>query len=384
MVDFGIRVPAIRGKQGSRIFYVTSLPNEFLRNIFKDVKPAAEQSQRPIDPRHSVDIESYIRQNRADYLIGALTYAMDTEGDFKTIGQSGSNDFTLGELNIPLGTSFSSLDGQHRRQALINLLDENEELKSESTAVLIYVEADVMKKRQMFSDMNSTPKKVSKSLNVAFDNRDPFARGAKILIRKHPLLIDRVEELAPRIKPDSPYFYSLSSVQDTLKKLFVGSAGRLKDPQKYTEQLVLQRGNDFFDLLHESRPEFDLAMKSMTNLTEYRKSTILFSSTTLRAIAGATYKALNYYSVEKLTKINKELVAALAEVDFSTHSKLFINAGFIQKGSATPSARNQEVMSATNSIFELMKDGSVTEVAPRKRTSGIVIKERGAAEKKSW
>jgi DGQHR domain-containing protein len=330
-----------------------------------------------------VDIENYIRQNRADYLVGALTYAMDSEGEFKSIGQSGSDHFTLGELNIPLGTSFSSLDGQHRRQALINLLDENEELKNESTAVLIYVESDVMKKRQMFSDMNSTPKKVSKSLNVAFDNRDPFARGAKILIRKHPLLIDRIEELAPRVKPESPFFYSLSSVQDTLKKLFVGSAGRLKDPHKYTEQLVLQRGTDFFDLLHESRPEFDLAMESLKSLTDFRKNTILFSSTTLRAIAGATHKALNYYSVEKLTTINKELVAAIAEVDFSTHSKLFISAGFIQKGSATPSARNQEVMSATNAIFELMKDGSVVNIKPRNKASGIVIRERSSTDERS-
>jgi hypothetical protein len=52
-MNFGINVPAIRGKQGKRTFYVTNLPNEFLRNIFKDVKPAAEQSQRPLDPRHS-------------------------------------------------------------------------------------------------------------------------------------------------------------------------------------------------------------------------------------------------------------------------------------------------------------------------------------------
>jgi hypothetical protein len=173
-------------------------------------------------------------------------------------------------------------------------------------------------------------------------------------------------------------------VQDTLKKLFVGSAGRLKDPQKYTEQIVLQRGMDFFNLLHESRPEFDLAMKSMDNLAELRKSTILFSSTTLRAVAGATYKALNYYSAERLTKIDSELVAALAEVDFSTHSKLFIASGFIQKGSSTPSARNQEIMSATNAIFELMKDGTVEESKPKRSTNRIMIKERGAKEQKPW
>lgn len=354
MFDFGIRVPAIRGRQGKRIFYVTSLPNEFLRNIFKDVQPAAEKSQRPIDPRHSHAIQDYVRFNRSDYLIGALTYAMDSEGQFKQLGESNDSEFALGELSIPLDTTFSSLDGQHRRQALIDLLDEIPELKSESTAVLIYVESDTLKKRQMFSDMNSTPKKVSKSLNVAFDSRDPFAKGAKLLIKKHPMLLNRIEEMAPRVKADTNYFFSLSSIQDTLKKLFVGSAGRVKEPGKFTEKLVLKRGNDFFNLLLESRPEYLEALNSDDSLDLFRKQTILFSSTTLRAIAGATHKALNYYDAVDLEEIEDQIKAALKEVDFSTTSKLFIKAGFIQKGSSTPSARNQEIMAATNAIFELM------------------------------
>ena len=361
MYDFGIRVPAIRGRQGKRIYYVTNLPNEFLRNIFKDVQPAAEKSQRPIDPRHSHAIQEYIRFNRADYLIGALTYAMDTEGAFKELGESTESDFALGELSIPMDTTFSSLDGQHRRQALIDLLDEIPELKSETTAVLIYVEPDTAKKRQMFSDMNSTPKKVSKSLNVAFDSRDPFAKGAKLLIKKHPMLLNRTEEMAPRVKADSPNFFSLSAVQDTLKKLFVGSAGRVKEPSKYTEKIVLKRGNEFFNILLSARPEYLEALNSASSLDLYRKQTILFSSTTLRAIAGAVHKALNYYGVEELDEINSQIDSALREVDFSTTSKMFIKAGFIKKGSSTPSARNQEILAATNAIFELMKDGSETE-----------------------
>jgi DGQHR domain-containing protein len=376
MYDFGIRVPAIRGRQGKRTFYVTSLPNEFLRNIFKDVQPAAEKSQRPIDPKHSHAIQDYIRFNRADYLIGALTYAMDSEGTFTELGVGKNTDFALGELSIPLEASFSSLDGQHRRQALIDLLEEFPDLKDETTAVLIYVEPDIAKKRQMFSDMNSTPKKVSKSLNVAFDSRDPFARGAKLLIKKHPMLLNRVEEMAPRVKADSNYFFSLSAVQDTLKKLFVGSAGRVKEPGKYTEKIVLKRGNDFFNILLSARPEYLEALDNAKSLEINRKQTILFSSTTLRAIAGAVHKALNYYGAEDLTEIENQVDAALREVDFSTTSKMFIKAGFIKKGSSTPSARNQEIMAATNAIFELMKDESQVALDQVKTRSNSRIKIR--------
>lgn len=358
MTNFGVRVPAIRGRQGSRTFYVLNLPNEFLRNIFKDVQPAVEKSQRPLDHKHSDDIKHYILNNRKEYLVGALTYAMDKDGEFIPMSGQGSEPFSLGVLVIPLGAQFSSLDGQHRREALVNLAADDLEIREETTAVLIYVESDLGKKRQMFSDMNSTPRKVSKSLNVAFDNRDPFARSAKIIITKHPLLVGRVEEMAPRVRPDSEYFFSLASVQDTLKKLFVGSAGRLKDLHRYTDAVVVQRGIDFFDILKSARPEYSEAMKDVAKLLEFRKQTILFSSTTLRALAGATFKASAYYDVERLTKIQDKLIDSISSIDFSIKSKLFIDSGFIQRGKSTPSARNQEVVSATNAIFETMKDGS--------------------------
>ena len=162
MTNFGVRVPAIRGRQGSRTFYVLNLPNEFLRNIFKDVQPAVEKSQRPLDHKHSEDIRHYILNNRSEYLVGALTYAMDKDGDFLPLAGQSHESFTLGELVIPLGAQFSSLDGQHRREALVNLASDDLAIREETTAVLIYVESDLGKKRQMFSDMNSTPRKVSK------------------------------------------------------------------------------------------------------------------------------------------------------------------------------------------------------------------------------
>jgi hypothetical protein len=94
----------------------------------------------------------------------------------------------------------------------------------------------------------------------------------------------------------------------------------------------------------------------------------------LRALAGATFKASAYYDVDRLTKIEKVLVESISAIDFSTRSKLFIDAGFIQRGKSTPSARNQEVVSATNAIFETMKDGSGIEISSR-RKSGISIRE---------
>jgi hypothetical protein len=209
--------------------------------------------------------------------------------------------------------------------------------------------------------MNSTSKKVSKSLNISFDNRDPFARAAKDLITQHPMLKDRVEQLAPRVKADSQDFFSLSSIQDALKKLYVGTGGRVKDASNITDEEIVARGFEFFDVLLKARPEYSEAQRSKSALLAYRTSTILFSSTTLRALAGAVYKANNYYDGQSSTKIHDKLVNGIGKIDFTVKSKLFLDAGFITPDNGTPSARNQEVISATNAIYNALKDGSGTE-----------------------
>ena len=359
MATYGLTIPAIRGTQGSRVFYATNLPNEALRNYFGAVEPAVEKSQRPLDPNHAKKIERYIIENQTEYVLGALTYSANHEGQFTATGTENSG-FELGDLTFPPGTIFKSLDGQHRREAVLNASSDSDVIAKDSIAVLIYVEPEVVKRRQMFSDMNSTPKKVSKSLNVTFDSRDPFAMGAKSIITKHPMLIDRIEEFGPRVRADSTDFFTLSSIQDTLKKLFVGSVGRVKDPSMYPETRIVTRGVQFFDILQKARSEYTEATKSHGDLIRLREETILFSSTTLRALAGAVFKAMEYYDVGDLSAIETKLVNAIMSIDFSVNSPLFIDSGFISSGSPTPSARNQEVQAATNAIFKVLQDGTGT------------------------
>lgn len=357
----GITLPAIKGKQGGRTFYVTNLPNAVFESFLKGVESAVEQTQRPLDLRHADQIAEYIKSNPNEYVIGALTFAVDREVPFTKMGEQDFGGFDLGTISLSLSTKFHSLDGQHRREAIMQVQREMQEVGSDSTAVIFYVEPDLSKKRQMFSDMNSTSKKVSKSLNVSFDNRDPFARAAKLLITQHTMLIDRVEQLAPRVKADSQDFFSLSSIQDALKKLFVGTGGRVKDASTISDEQIVSRGSDFFTILEKARPEFEDAKKSKSNLLKYRTSTILFSSTTLRAVAGAVYKANVYYEGQDKTIVKAKIIGALAQIDFTVNSKLFLKAGFITPDNGTPSARNQEVISATNAIYNALKDGTGTE-----------------------
>ena len=363
-----IPLPAIRGKQGGRTFYVSNLPNLLVRNFLRDVQSAvdiSERSQRPLDPKHADDITNYLKSNVNEYVVGALTFAMKTEGEFTPLPNQSSDGYELGTLQFNLVQEFHSLDGQHRRQAIIKAMEEVDSIRDDSTAVIFYVEPDLKRRQQMFSAMNSTPRKVSKSLNIAYNNRDPFARAAKQLAEDHPLLKGKIEKLQPRVKSDSSDFYSLSSIQDAVKRVVTGSISKGVVIEDLTDNEIQRRGGEFFDLLLKSRNEFTAAANDPKVLQKFREDTILFSSTTLRVLAGAVGRANQYYKAQTPIEIRDKLVSVLAKIDFGVNSDLFIKSGFIARGSSTPSARNQEIVAAIRAVTEKMKDGTGEEKKPK-------------------
>jgi DNA sulfur modification protein DndB len=223
----------------------------------------------------------------------------------------------------------------------------------------------------MFSDMNSTPRKVSKSLNIAYNNRDPFARAAKYLAENHPLLKGKVEKLQPRVKADSADFFSLSSIQDATKRVVTGSIAKGVLVEDLTDAEIQRRGGEFFDLLQKSRTEFAIAANDQKALQKFREETILFSSTTLRVLAGAVGRANQYYKAQTPQALFEKLSKTLKNIDFSVNSDLFVKSGFIANGSSTPSARNQEIVAAIRAVTEKMKDGTCEEKKPKSKSSSL-------------
>ena len=345
-----IRIPAIRGVQGNRIFYSCAIPIKSLTDEwFTRSEPAVERAQRPPIPGHVKAITEYISKNSLDYVLGSLTFAVDSEIRFEALSTDSESE--IGFVYIDREMTLHSLDGQHRFKAILEAVKSNRNLLNQSIGLLIYIESDLSRKKQMFSDMNSTPKRVPKGLNIAFDNRDPFGRAAQMLVNSHPVLKDRTEMFASRVIANSSNFYSLSSVHDTLKKLHVGSIGRVKNPEQYVDKEIAYKGSLFFDFLYNSRSEFADALQSQIKLQNYRKKTILFNSTTLRVIAGAFYLMERDWGGDESQFFN-EMERRFRLIDFKVNSRIFVNCGFVDKNSSTPNARNQQVAAGTKALFD--------------------------------
>lgn len=346
--SYGLSIPALRGEQGGRTFYQCMVPNSVLNNFFPvNMEPEADRSQRTIDPKHAREITDYLVENGDGYLLGAITYAMDTEGIFSPV----DGDDHIGTLMIPISANMRSLDGQHRRQGLKEAIDENSALADDYTSILIYVEPDLLVRRQMFSDMNATPKVVAKALNVSFDSRDPFARAAVTLANGHPLLRGHVEMQAARVRAASTDYFSLAGVYDAVKRLELGLVVPRGRPAHRDAEDLVEKGGMFFDLLQHARPEFARAENAtLEEMKALRDSTILFSTTTLRAIAGGVHEAAKV----RKTSDYALFTGALSRIDFRPDAEIFSETGFVSPGKTTPNARNQEVLAATLAIRDAL------------------------------
>src|SRR5437867_2386619 len=147
----GVSLPAIRGRQGGRAMYLVLPTLRVVNNTMSpEMEPDVEKSQRVFDPAHARGVTQYLVDNPNEYVLGALQYAVDTAGEFEELIE-GSD---LGVLRLPLDATLRSIDGMHRRRALPDALSQDPALGDDELAVLIYVEPELEKRKQMFSDIN--------------------------------------------------------------------------------------------------------------------------------------------------------------------------------------------------------------------------------------
>jgi len=343
--NIGVTIPALRGMQGSRVMYLALPSNAVVNNFIPpDMEPTPERSQRAFDPNHARRIGEYMVTNPEEYVLGAMTYAIDREGTFDPVEPGAP----IGMLTIPLEARMRSIDGQHRRHGLKSALDVMDELGEEHSAILFYVEQDVEKRRQMFSDMNWTPRPVSKSVNVGFNSRDPFSRSVQHLVESHPLLMGRAEAERASVPKGSTKLFTLGILHDVLKRLVIGPERRITAGKKVEDKEIIEAGEDFFTFLMESRDEFQQVQSDPEVTEEVRKTTILLNGTTLRMIAGTIFFA----TVDRGYNLD-DLKEPLGEVDFSPSAAIWqTETGFVPAGKTTPNSRLQEVRAATQALLD--------------------------------
>ena len=142
--------------------------------------PPEYRAQRKLNEARIPVISKYILDNRQDYVFSALAASID--GKFSFIPERDNAD--IGVLEVALDSRFLINDGQHRKAAILDALNEDETLGDETISVVFFEDKGLARSQQIFTDLNKHAVKTSNSIAELYDSRDDLAVVTRQVVSK--------------------------------------------------------------------------------------------------------------------------------------------------------------------------------------------------------
>ena len=302
------RVPATRGKMGNTTYYTTSLPFGIVVKVFTydpEAMPALsaeERTQRELKKKRVPEIAHYILSND-DYIFSAVTVSVDVDSfDFEPVAE-GSD---IGQLVLPPDAPYIVNDGQHRIAGIAQALRENPDLAHDSISVVLLPDRGTQRNQQIFSDLNRTVQKTSKSLDILYDSRLPINRITLECVSAVPLFERRTDKERVSLSVRNRNFATLSGLQRANTQL-LGDIPEDADEATYAE--ARDYAMEFWNRATEFvQPWSEIAAGTMTSV-EARQD-YLSSYTLVLWALGRVGAALRERG------ISLDALSPLAEVDW--------------------------------------------------------------------
>jgi DNA sulfur modification protein DndB len=129
-----------------------------------------DRHQRALKKNRVPEIADYI-VNNDDYIFSSITVSVDSDD---LLFESSELDDNVGMLSLPMEAEWIVNDGQHRVAGIAEALKRDPDRKSDNLSVVILPDGGLERSQQVFSDLNRTVQKTSKSLDILFDHREPL------------------------------------------------------------------------------------------------------------------------------------------------------------------------------------------------------------------
>ena len=173
-MDFVYRFPVVKGLQAGREYYIGMVSLKMISRLFPNddeyVLPEY-RAQRKLNASRIPIISRYILENRHDYVFSALAASID--GKFSFIASKLNQD--IGVLEVSMDAKFLINDGQHRKAAILEALQEDKTLEEETISVVFFADKGLSRSQQIFTDLNKHAVKTSNSISELYDSRDNLA-----------------------------------------------------------------------------------------------------------------------------------------------------------------------------------------------------------------
>ena len=225
-----------------------------------DVPPEL-RAQRILNKSRIPDMVRYLLENPKDYVFSALTASIAVDVEF--IEHPGSGN--LGTLRVPMDAQILINDGQHRRKAIEEALEERPELGHDNIPVLFFVDEGLVRSQQMFADLNKYAVKPSPSLATLYDHRDMSSELARYMAGNVEPFVGLTEMEKSSISSKSSKLFTLSSIKQATRALLgKGSKTGFDDEEK---SLAIS----YWQAIYSVMPDWQMAARKEVSPAQLRQ-----------------------------------------------------------------------------------------------------------------
>ncbi|MFP2770762.1 DNA sulfur modification protein DndB [Oceanisphaera sp. KMM 10153] len=281
--DYCYSFPAVRGIQAGRPFYIATCPLRIIPKIFnfdETEVPPELRAQRTLNKARIPEMVRYLLDNPKDYVFSALTASIAIDVMFDE--HPGSNN--LGTLRVPMDAQILINDGQHRRKAIEEAIEERPELGHDNIPVLFFVDEGLQRSQQMFADLNKYAVKPSPSLATLYDHRDLGSELARILATTTKPFIGLTEMEKSSISLYSSKLFTLSSIKQATRALLG------KGPKDGCNEEETALATEFWQTVYHNMPDWKMAINKEVSPAQLRQEYIHAHGVGLHALGLLGHK----------------------------------------------------------------------------------------------
>lgn len=298
---FSYTFPAIRGVQAGREFYVSMCPLRLLTKLFifdnEELVPEL-RAQRTLNKARVPEIVRYIVDNQDSYTFSAITVSVDGDLKFEPVAGEGTASYRMGSLTVSMTSKFIVNDGQHRRAAIVQALENAPELGDETIAVVFFMDRGLKRCQQMFADLNRHAVKPSASLGVLYDHRSATANVARHLSLTSKVFKGLIESERSSLSPRSRSLFTLSALHFATTELLTEQESG--DFHKASEKCIA-----FWEMVGEQIPEWTYVRESRMTSGDVRRDFIHSHAIVLQALGRAGRALFQLPEAERAQRVKR-------------------------------------------------------------------------------
>lgn len=267
MQPFEYVLPAVRGAQAGREYYVAMCPFALVPKLFPvdGIESVPElKAQRTLNAVRVPEIARYLKSRAKSYVLSALTASVDAKLRFEPTDAAGE-PIAPGKLFVPMAATFLLHDGVHRAAAIAAAVRDQPSLCNESISLVLLTDPGLKRAEQIFTDLKSHEARAARSSSILHDHTDELARLTRALVAKVPLFAAHTEMHRTNISNRSLKLFTLSGIYQGTRSLLAGS-----NELPYRGRLKL--ATEFWSAVIDQIPDWQRAARGVIAPAELRKN----------------------------------------------------------------------------------------------------------------